>query len=536
MKLKPSKYQQNILDSIKELSGSTNKSLVCNALAGSGKTSTLLLICQQLVDLGYTESEIQLCVFGKENSLDIVRKFGKKWEGSISTLHSLGYKVLSRQYDWRKPKIDNFKYSNIGKELEYLNSTSKFKNKIYRKPGSLLADGVVDSEPSFLKLLDFVRLTLSDCSIKSLKAICGHFGIEGIHVFEEVYIAIKEILQVGQELARKNAVIDFTDMIYLPSKFPSFPMSKPSWILVDECQDLNAAQLNLVQKLGGKTSNFLFVGDRHQAIYGFAGADCNSVETITTKTKAKELPLSICYRCPKSHLDLVNTIFPELKIESRDKCPEGTLELLSENSSLKNLINGDLVLSRKTAPLVKLCIQLLATGKKAVVKGRDIAKQIEKVIREIADLPGFEYRKFLYFSAKYLEFQSEKYANTEFDNILAAIEDKVEAITAIYIEKSSLLNIEEMINYLTSLFSDNEAPITLCTVHRAKGLESDRVFILDPNSMPLFRKDMAEWQMQQEDNLLYVALTRSKDYLGIICEKAPNWYVEAEKPLATSAK
>ena len=99
------------------------------------------------------------------------------------------------------------------------------------------------------------------------------------------------------------------------------------------------------------------------SIFGFAGADNHSYEKIVERTQATELPLSLCYRCPKSHLDLVNRIYPEIKIESTKDAAPGTLECI-EKSDLWNeehpgrLIVGDMVLSRKTAPLVSLCIRL----------------------------------------------------------------------------------------------------------------------------------------------------------------------------------
>jgi DNA helicase-2/ATP-dependent DNA helicase PcrA len=65
------------------------------------------------------------------------------------------------------------------------------------------------------------------------------------------------------------------------------------------------------------------VGDPKQAIYGFAGADCRSVEKIKARTQATELPLSICYRCPISHLDKAREIVPQ--IEARPGAPAGVI-------------------------------------------------------------------------------------------------------------------------------------------------------------------------------------------------------------------
>ncbi|MDB9516294.1 3'-5' exonuclease [Roseofilum reptotaenium CS-1145] len=55
--------------------------------------------------------------------------------------------------------------------------------------------------------------------------------------------------------------------------------------------------------------------------------------------------------------------------------------------------------------------------------------------------------------------------------------DRVDAIHSIYESHPESQSIENLGKAIDALFSDDISPITLCTVHRAKGLESDRVFI-----------------------------------------------------------
>jgi ATP-dependent exoDNAse (exonuclease V) beta subunit len=77
-------------------------------------------------------------------------------------------------------------------------------------------------------------------------------------------------------------------------------------------------------------------------------------------------------------------------------------------------------------------------------------------------------------------------------------------------------NVGALIEYIEQIFSDGESAINLCTIHRAKGLEADRVWIIDPKSLPHIWKGQKAWQKEQEDNLLYVALTRAKKQLFIV--------------------
>ena len=90
---KPSKYQQKILEWLTYGNGNG----VCNAVAGAGKTTTLKLAAQKLQALGFKPKDIKVIVFGKQNSLDLIEKFGRGWKSSIQTLHSVGFKILQQE-------------------------------------------------------------------------------------------------------------------------------------------------------------------------------------------------------------------------------------------------------------------------------------------------------------------------------------------------------------------------------------------------------------------------------------------------------
>ena len=82
----PSSFQLKIIDWI--LNGSGNG--CCKAVAGAGKSTTLLLVAKTLEESGFRPTDIKVCVFGKANSLLLISKFGNRWKSSISTLHSAG--------------------------------------------------------------------------------------------------------------------------------------------------------------------------------------------------------------------------------------------------------------------------------------------------------------------------------------------------------------------------------------------------------------------------------------------------------------
>jgi len=64
--------------------------------------------------------------------------------------------------------------------------------------------------------------------------------------------------------------------------------------------------------------------------------------------------------------------------------------------------------------------------------------------------------------------------------------------------------------------SENNEAVLLSTVHRAKGMEAKRVYIAEPYLLPLYWDNQKAWQLEQENNLLYVALSRSTCNLYLI--------------------
>jgi hypothetical protein len=87
-----SSYQERIIDWVKTGIGNA----CCNAVAGSGKSTTLRLAAIALQKAGIKPSQIKICVFGKSNSLDLIAKFGNQWKESISTLHSAGWTLVKK--------------------------------------------------------------------------------------------------------------------------------------------------------------------------------------------------------------------------------------------------------------------------------------------------------------------------------------------------------------------------------------------------------------------------------------------------------
>jgi hypothetical protein len=100
-----------------------------------------------------------------------------------------------------------------------------------------------------------------------------------------------------------------------------------------------------------------------------------------------------------------------------------------------------------------------------------------------------------------------------------AMKDKAQTIA--YICGNSVLTVAEVTAIIKDIFSDKPPVVPhvlLSTIHRVKGAEADRVFILRPDLLPhpLAR---GRNELIQEENLHYVAITRAREQL---------WYIEEE--------
>ena len=92
------------------------------------------------------------------------------------------------------------------------------------------------------------------------------------------------------------------------------------------------------------------------------------------------------------------------------------------------------------------------------------------------------------------------------------LRDKVAALH-ICIEHFNASSVASLCQKIENLFSDDREGVWLSSIHKAKGLENDRVFIIKPDKLPLTWEGQMDWQYEQEMNLRYVAITRAKEEL-----------------------
>lgn len=488
--MKPSQYQSSIYNLVK----SKPCHLLVNAKAGSGKTTTLKGIINTL------DSSLQVLnlAFNKSIANEMKEKL-PSWV-NVRTCHSAGMSILCTSKNGR-PSIDDRKYNDLAKLLLptwNLDMNLDFDQDRYR---------------SIIKMSKLVRMSLCENDNIAIMQLSNKHRL--IFAPEDV-LHVQELVETGNHPA--NSTIDFADMVYLPVRFPErYRIRKYDYVLIDECQDLSKAQQELVKLLVKESGIMIFVGDPQQAIYGFAGADAESFQQLRQIPGIIEMPLNECYRCAPEIIDFVQSIVPT--IEAFKGNANGIVDF---KASVDDIQDSDMVLCRNTMPLVLLCYKLIGEGKAAYIRGIDVRKQLIALIKKSNKQDLKLLHRWL---KKYLSSYLQKLCKARPDIDVHEVREspayvmaseKVSIINHIIINSAkNVYNVETLIKEIENIFSDQKKGICLSTVHKAKGLESDRVFIIDRQLMPSkYAKE--DWQIQQEKNIEYVAYTRAKTYLGFV--------------------
>lgn len=343
--------------------------------------------------------------------------------------------------------------------------------------------------------------------------LCIHHDLEP----ENDNADLGRALELASELLSwSNAapMVDFDDLLYLAVK-DGISLPKFDFIFVDEAQDTNAIQRALLRKIMKKTSRVVAVGDPAQAIYGFRGADSESMNLIAEEFDCKRLPLSISYRCATSVVKYAQQWVSH--IQAAEGAAEGLVEELGRKWDHKMFQANDLVVSRKTAPLITMAYSFLRARVPVTVMGREIGQGLKGLINKM-NAKGVDH--LLTKLDAYRDREVEKALAKKDDAKVEAIEDRIGAITCLIDSMPETeRTILALLNTIDSLFADKKNAVVLATIHKSKGLEADRVFWLGRNECPA-KWARQDWQKQQEINLCYVAATRAKQALYTIEARA----------------
>jgi superfamily I DNA/RNA helicase len=496
------------------------------ALAGTGKTTTLIAGLADLRGrpLSITPSEQQRAVWdalklGRSDSVRI-SAFSTKITDALKErcqqtgldrlgveargIHSLGLQAVTKAFGRQE--------ANNWATLDRVCDHNKVEARNVRKDDPRLWNAI----NAAAELVSLCKQTMTHADEEGLDALTSHYGIDLNGSRELVYGMVGPVLEASKA---PNGRIAFDDMIWLPLMH-DLPIFRVDVQVIDESQDLNRMQQQLMLKAGHR---IVYVGDVNQSIMGFAGADVMSMQRLredlsATPAGLRLLPLTVTRRCGKAIVREAARYVPEFA--AHESNPEG---LIGEAEIDRNhpdcyqakARDGDFVLCRTNAPLVSHCFRFLKEGRRANILGRKIGEGLISLIDKSkqSEVPGLIGWLGDWLAREQANEQAKRFPS---EDRMAGLADKHDCLVAF---SEGLRTADEVKAKVNAIFSDAKSKgITLSSIHKSKGLEAERVFWLQPKGGPR-RDKMQDWELQQEDNLRYVAITRAIRELWHVVER-----------------
>ncbi|MEK7554416.1 MAG: UvrD-helicase domain-containing protein [Patescibacteria group bacterium] len=366
-------------------------------------------------------------------------------------------------------------------------------------------------------------------------------------------------------------------------------------ILVDEYQDVNPAQYELVRALASRHKNLSVVGDDAQAIYGWRHADFrNFLNFEMDWPGAKVVKLEQSYRSSGTIVGAASALIAENKLQKPKslwtKNPEGGLIAVASTRTpdeearfIAEKIGFLLARKERAAVLYRTNAQSRAieqaliaadipyrifgglrfyeraeikdvvAGVRLIVNPRDAVarNRLEKNLRVRAfrslteriagvsdSLPPLELVTIVIEATGYLDFLKSSFANAE---------ERIENLRELATFASSFKDAAEFLERITLLQAIDEpkgtltpkpyplSTVSLMTIHLAKGLEFDHVFVagVAEGTLPHERSYRGD-DIEEERRLMYVAMTRARQSLTLTFSRIPSRFLYEIPPELTS--
>lgn len=525
--LKLSPQQQAVLDWADNDQGS----LILEARAGCGKSSTLLALVQHLAERNPAVS-IFVGAYNRPIANEFAAKLAKAGLGwktaQANTIHSAGLSAWRKVTGWT---ADEAKSTTDERKVEKI--LAKFAATDEQKARVEPYRDIILKAVSLAKQRAFGVLCQVDDQAKWFDII-DHFGLdEDLPEDADLdYVVKASIWLYKRSLAMCREVIDFDDMILAPLYFRA-RFWQYDWVMIDEAQDTNPARRALALRILKPGGRLIAVGDAAQAIYGFTGVDADSLDLIRSAVNAKTLPLNVTYRCPKAVVRRARQWVPD--ITAHESAPEGAerciylvpvpkgggparASILDEQFSAE-----DAILCRNTRPLVDLAYTLLKRGVPCKVEGREIASGLVALVNrwKVTNLPALVSRV-----GEWRDKEVQKWLAKEREDKAEEASDRAESIIVLaeQLVSGGKTRVSDLVAFIHGMFGDTkpgEKPecLTLATAHKSKGREWQRVYILGQKKYMPSKWARKDWQARQEVNLMYVATTRAqREIVDIIVE------------------
>jgi DNA helicase-2/ATP-dependent DNA helicase PcrA len=374
---------------------------------------------------------------------------------------------------------------------------------------------------------------------------------------------------------RKSAsgLIDFEDLLELAVRM----YEEDEWALaalreryraftVDEYQDVNLLQQSLLALWLGGSDELCAVGDDYQSIYGFTGASPEWLLGMERRfPTATVVRLEANYRSSPQVLALANRLTPKLggaEKTLRPTRPEGPEPVVRGFASPED--EGEFVLERVRAlaaegvPYEEMAVLMRLNSRSAdfeelfgeaqipfqgaALLSRDAARQLLKGLRG-----SYRFQSPLAEEVRRVSREqglAEPVPEGLGERELVRQADLRRLCRLAEEFDDGSRTVEEWIEWLRARFDHGaEGGVHLLTLHRAKGLEFDVVFIprVEEKELPCKQSVRVPGALDEERRLLYVGMTRAKRHLALTWAGKPSRFladlgIEAAPPLRRRAE
>jgi superfamily I DNA/RNA helicase len=475
----------------------SNGDLRINAVAGSGKTTTIIEYAASRPG----NARILYLAFNKSVKLEAVRKFADYGltNTKVETAHSLAYKHIVFKYNY-KIKANGYKNSEICQVLGIKGNGEKHAEFVVANHIAKFVSYFCNSDKAKVQDLNYLD-TIVDDNAKSFVNSYYQFIQDGTRLF----------------LAKMDrGEVEITHDFYLKKFQLSNPVLPYDYILFDEAQDASAAMLDVFKK---QNATKIIVGDTHQQIYGWRHA-VNSLDKADFNT----LHLSTSFRFTQDIANLATEILAwknhlfeckPVTITGQGPAKKEAVKATIARTNLGLLLNAiDFITDNSKVK------HIYFEGNISSYTYADDGTSLYDVL-SLYNNNRDRIRDELVGSMKDLEELEEYVEKTEDHQLATMIEIVREYGNEIHGILKSLKELQ------TTDENRSKAEMIFSTVHRAKGMEYDVVHLVNDFLSENKLKELKEKKkndktgafdparLNEEINLLYVAVTRTKNKLHI---------------------
>lgn len=465
-----------------------------NAVAGSGKTTTVIEYAKSRP----ANSRILYLAFNKSVKLEAVKKFTEKGLSNVrvETAHSLAYSYIVFRSHY-KVKSQGYKINELVDILNLKGNGEKHTEYVIANHINKLVSYFCNSDKQRVSELNYLD-TITDPKAKS-------FALK----FYDYILHHTRVLLSKMDKAEIEIPHDF----YL-KKFQLANIKLPyDYILFDEGQDASAAMLDVFFK---QDATKVIVGDTHQQIYGWRYA-VNSLEKAPFKTYY----LSTSFRFTQAVANLAMNVL-NLKSILHDF---DAIDILGKgkNKTTKTKV----IIARTNLGLLLKAIEYVTEKKhvnKLYFEGNINSYTYADDGASLYDVLNLYNQNKHLIKDKLIQSMSDL---SDLNDYIEKTED-VQLSMMVEIVKEYGNRIPAIINKIKEKHIGNDerekADMIFSTVHRAKGMEYDVVhlvndFITEEQLKKIKESDKTDdinlTRLNEEINLLYVAVTRTKNQLHI---------------------